>query len=471
MAVTKLYKILLNNFPLAPTQDQDNALKQLSEFIFNNDDILLIKGYAGTGKTTLINTLVKSLKSYEKKAVLLAPTGRAAKVITSYTKKEASTIHRYIYKPRTTNGSIKFVLNPNKSKNTIYIVDEASMISNINDRSEQFEGTLLDDLIQFVQQGKNCKLIFIGDIAQLPPVRSNTSPALDETTLIMNYAKRVNINELKEVMRQDEDSGILQNATRLRLLQNDLILNSFQFILNGYTDIKRLRESYEILDTLTNTYHTYGNEESIVIVRSNKRANQYNQQIRLKIFRREEELCVGDLLMVVRNNYFWPLNRDFEQAGFIANGDTIKILEISSYKELYGFRFASAKVQMIDYPDEDPFTTIIMLDTLTLETPSLDYERSTKLYEEVLKDYSEEKSNYRKYLRVKKNQYFNALQVKYSYAVTCHKAQGGQWKNVFLEQAYLPRGIDLDYLRWLYTAITRAKEKLYLIGFGNDYFK
>ncbi|RSK38540.1 ATP-dependent DNA helicase [Mangrovimonas spongiae] len=473
MTASEFYTLIKQQFPFKPTQTQDVALLQLSEFIFSSDpkSLYLLKGYAGTGKTTIIGTIVTNLWKAKKSAVLMAPTGRAAKVISNYSKKEAFTIHKKIYFPRKDKGGgVKFVLQPNKHKDTIFIVDEASMIPDTPGESKLFEnGSLLDDLMQYVYSGHRCKLLLIGDVAQLPPVKLDLSPALNEHTLGLNYNKDVKKIELNEVVRQEQDSGILQNATNLREELQDDFFESFKFHLNGFKDIVRLVDGHEIMGAIDASYSENGHEETAIIVRSNKRANLYNQQIRSRILFRENELSTGDFLMVVKNNYFWI--KPTTEAGFIANGDIIEILEIFHIKELYGFRFAEVKVKMVDYPRMRPFETVLLLDTIEAQTPSLPYEDSNRLYQEVMKDYENESSNYRKFLKVKNNKYFNALQVKFSYAMTCHKSQGGQWNTIFVEQPYLPDGITKDYLRWLYTAVTRAKEKLYLIGFKDEFFE
>lgn len=403
-----------------------------------------------------------------KKAVLLAPTGRAAKVISGYSKRQALTIHKKIYFPKKQkNGSVDFVMQPNKHTNTIFIIDEASMIPDKPSNAKLFEnGSLLDDLISYVYSGKNCKIIFIGDTAQLPPVKLNVSPALEVTTLELDYHKDVTELELDEVMRQHENSGILANATDLRMLI-DNHGTDFQFDLE-YPDIIRLIDGYDIQDAITTAYDNEGVEDTAFIVRSNKRANQYNEQIRTRIRGQENEISTGDFVMVVKNNYYWL--KDSSEAGFIANGDICEVMRINSIKELYGFRFAEVEVRMIDYPNQKPFETVLLLDTLTSESPSLTYEESNQLYQAVREDFAHEKSKYKQLLAVKNNKYFNALQVKFSYAMTCHKSQGGQWKTVFIEQPYLPDGVSTEYLRWLYTAVTRAQEKLYLIGFKDEYF-
>ena len=473
MNSSEFYTLIKNDFPFEPTLKQNIVLQQLAEYVFDTspNSLYVLKGFAGTGKTTIIGTIVTNLWKAKKSAVLMAPTGRAAKVIANYSGKEAFTIHKKIYTARYSNsGKVSFVLAPNKHKKTIFIVDEASMISDIPSQSSLFgSGSLLDDLMQYVYSGHQCKLLLIGDTAQLPPVKLDLSPALNENTLELSYNKEVTRMELDEVVRQEQDSGILFNATLLREAIAGSYFDAFQFNLKGFKDIVRLVDGYEIMDAINDAYSTLGNEETAIIVRSNKRANMYNQQIRSRILFNEHELTAGDYLMIVKNNYFWL--KPTSEAGFIANGDIIEVLEVFSIKELYGFRFAEVKVRMVDYPKMRPFETVLMLDTINLETPSLPYEEANKLYQEVLKDYEGETSSYKKFLKVKNNKFLNALQVKFSYAITCHKSQGGQWNTVFVEQPYLPEGINRDYLRWLYTAVTRAKEKLYLIGFKDDFFE
>ncbi|XCF04886.1 ATP-binding domain-containing protein [Tamlana crocina] len=473
MTAPEFYSLLKQQFPFQPTLKQNVVLQQLAEFIFTKrpNALYVLKGYAGTGKTTIVGSIVSNLWKAKKSAVLMAPTGRAAKVISNYSGKEAFTIHKKIYFPRKERGGgVKFVLQPNKHKNTIFIVDEASMIPDTPGESKLFEnGSLLDDLMQYVYSGHQCKLLLIGDTAQLPPVKLDLSPALNEDNLGLNYNKEVAKMELDEVVRQEQDSGILANATVLRELLLNEIFDSFKFDLAPYKDIVRLVDGYEIMDAINEAYSENGMEETAIVVRSNKRANLYNQQIRSRILFNENELTPGDYLMVVKNNYFWI--KPTTEAGFIANGDIIEVLEIFKIQELYGFRFAEVKVRMVDYPRMQPFETVLLLNTIDAETPSLSYEDSNKLYEEVMKDFESETSKYKKFLKVKASKHFNALQVKFSYAITCHKSQGGQWQTVFVEQPYLPNGIDKEYLRWLYTAVTRAKEKLYLIGFKDEFFE
>ncbi len=466
------YTELLSKFPHDPTLKQQVALEKLAKFVLSKekDEVFLLKGFAGTGKTTLIGTVVNSLWKSRMQSVLMAPTGRAAKVMSNYSKTQAFTIHRKIYFPKKQGGGgVQFVLAPNKHRNTLFIVDEASMIPDRAADSKLFDnGSLLDDLMMFVYSGHNCKLLLIGDTAQLPPVHLSLSPALDSDTLSLNYNKEVIRLELDEVVRQAEDSGILVNATLLREQLQGNFFDSFKFDVLPFKDIVRLIDGNEIQEAIDESYSQNGKEETAFIVRSNKRANLYNLNIRERILFLENELAAGDFMMVVKNNYFWL--KPNSEAGFIANGDIIEVLEIFNIKELYGFRFAEVKVKMVDYPNMEPFETVLLLDTIKAESPSLSYEDGNRLYQEVMKDYAHESSKYKKFLGVKNNKYFNGLQVKFSYAITCHKSQGGQWETVFVEQPYLPNGIDKDYLRWLYTAVTRAKSKLYLIGFKNDFF-
>ncbi len=473
MDAVAFYKKIKAEFPYTPTLKQDLVLQKIASFITNTaiNEVFLLKGYAGTGKTTIIGTVVKHLWETKKKAVLLAPTGRAAKVISNYSNTEAFTIHKKIYFPKAQKGGgVSFTLQPNKHRNTLFIVDEASMISDATSDSKLFEnGSLLDDLMQYVYSGHQCKLILIGDTAQLPPVKLDVSPALNEDTLRNFYNKEVISIELDEVVRQQEDSGILLNATALREAIESGFYEGFKFDIRGFKDIIKPQDGQELMDAINDSYSSLGKEETVIVLRSNKRANLYNEHIRSRILFQESELEPGDFLMVVKNNYFWV--PPTSEAGFIANGDIIEVLEIHGFKDLYGFRFAEVSVRMVDYPKMKPFETVLLLDTIKAETPSLSYEESNRLYQEVMKDYEDITSKYKKFMSVKANKYFNSLQVKFSYAITCHKSQGGQWNTVFVEQPYLPNGMDKDYLRWLYTAITRAKEKLYLVGFKEEFFE
>ena len=460
-------------FPYAPTADQIKAICKFSAFVEQSplSSIFLVKGYAGTGKTTLIVSWIKPLQKLGYKVVLMAPTGRAAKVMSTYAKTKANTIHKRIYFAQQNNkGGIQFTLQKNKFRKCVFIVDEASMIGNEQSSAKFFQnGSLLQDLISYVQQGDQCKLIFAGDTAQLPPVKQELSPALNKNYLSLHFSTQVSEVELSEVLRQNTLSGILHNATNLRYLMHENIDNYFQFLIRNKSDVTHLQDGYDIQGALEDGYRDVGRTETTIIVRSNKRANQYNRQIRTQIMNLENELAVGDLLLVVKNNYFWLTPES--QAGFIANGDVIEILRLLSFQNLYGFRFAKVHAQLVDYPDQDAFDTVLILDALDSEGNALTYEQSNELYQKVREDYSH-LPKYKQYPKVKKNPFFNALQVKFAYALTCHKAQGGQWKRVFIEKPYLPDGPSIDYYRWLYTAITRASEHLFLIGFKEqDFFK
>ena len=464
---------LLKNFPFEPTPSQDLWFRSISEFIILNQpkSVFLLKGYAGTGKTTLIGSLVKQLKHAGYKAVLLAPTGRASKVMSFYSDYPSCTIHKQIYYPKTEkSGNIVFQLKPNKYNKTIFIVDEASMIGDQPKNGNLFENlSLLNDLIQYVTAGNICKLIFVGDPAQLPPINLSVSPALDSKRLEDYYFNKVFEVELDDVTRQKNDSGILYNANQLRLQIQSEINDQYQFDIQNLKDIKSTTDGFfDVFEALETSFDQSGIDQTAFIVRSNKRANLINKHIRKRILRLDDELCIGDQLMIVKNNYYWlDVN---SKAGFIANGDIIEVLSIISRKNIYDFSFAEVEVKLVDYPNEPPFETVLLLDTLNTETPSLSYEDGNRLYQNITEDYKYEKSKYKKFIKVKKNPFLNALQVKYSYALTCHKSQGGQWENIFVEKPFMPDGINRDYLRWLYTAITRATKNLFLIGFQKEDF-
>ncbi|MFO7830098.1 MAG: AAA family ATPase [Bacteroidales bacterium] len=455
---------------VTPTTGQVDLIEKLAGFILSDqsDDIFLIKGYAGTGKTTIISTLVKAFLSLKIKSVLLAPTGRAAKVLASYAHKSAYTIHKKIYRQKSSkDGFGVFVLDTNLHSQTFFIVDEASMISNTsNDISIFGSGRLLDDLIQYVYQKKNCKLILIGDTAQLPPVGIDISPALEKKQL-ESYNLKVTEHQLTEVVRQVEDSGVLLNATKIRNLMIQGKYHFPKFEIDHINDIQRVSGD-ELIDAITNSYEKNGIEDTIIITRSNKRANQYNQGIRNQILWYEEEIAVGDLLMVVKNNYFWM--EDNEKIDFIANGDIGEIMRIKKYEERYGFRFADIVLRLIDYDDLEIDCKII-LDTLNINSAALTSEDNKQLFYQILEDYQHLKTKKQQYKAVKEDEFFNALQVKFSYAITCHKAQGGQWKSVFIDHGYLKEEmLDKEYFRWLYTAFTRPVEKLYLVNFNQNFF-
>ena len=478
--------ILLKHFPFETTHGQRELLTKLSEFIAvkNSKQVFVIKGYAGTGKTTIVRSLVQSLPFINAKTVLLAPTGRAAKVLSNYTKQQAYTIHKKIYfrKP-TVDGGMAFQRQQNLHGHTVFIIDEASMIANsggLSDGGMFGGGSLLDDLLQYVFSGIKCKLIFIGDTAQLPPIGIDVSPALDIAYLKASFSFSLDSFELTEVVRQTENSGILTNATAIRN-QIPPVISDFEkgdlkdeksnkphFILNNFKDVIRI-DGADLEDALNSAYSEYGAEESMVICRSNKRANIFNQQIRARIRWQEDELSSGDYMMVVKNNYFWL--PDESKAGFIANGDIIQLMRVGNIQEMHGFRFADVRMRMIDYPDEPELETRLLLDTIMSESPALSQADNKKLYDSVLLDYADIAERRMRIKKIKEDRFFNALQVKFAYAVTCHKAQGGQWPCVFVEQGYLTdEMINTEYLRWLYTAVSRATKKLYLVNFNKDFF-
>ena len=467
MSEIKLIEKLKLNFSHKPNSEQNKILLKLVEYIttLGNRSIFLLKGYAGTGKTTLISALVKSLPSIGKRSVLLAPTGRAAKILAKYSKKKSSTLHKKIYWIRTTkNGNTFITLKENLHTNTIFIVDEASMIpedakDGINKRS------LLEDLIKYVYEGIDCKLILIGDTAQLPPVNLDISPALDENNLDKKYQKQIIHQELKKVVRQEKNSMVLENATHLRELIEGNIKKLPKIKLNQ--EVVRISSGDELQEYIEKSYGNSGVENTTIICRSNKRANQYNDRIRSEILWQEDIISAGDVLMVVRNNYFWLDEKS--EAGFLANGDIIEVTRIKEIIERYGFKFAKASIRLMDYENENEIDTILLLDTINSESPSLKYDEYKKLYTEVGLDYRGQKDINKK---IKENEFFNAIQIKFGYSITCHKAQGGQWKNVFIDIGYFKKEmLDKNYLRWLYTAFTRSTENLYLIGFNNEFFE
>ena len=470
MNSTKLIQHLNNKFSFEPTSQQTEVIKQLSEFVenFSSNSLFLLKGYAGTGKTTLVSSLINSLWSVGKKVVLLAPTGRAAKVLSVYSKKSAFTIHKKIYWMRTNSQGNNYVtLQENKHTNTIFVVDEASMIPDASDKG--FGGrVLLDDLIEYVYSGVMCKLILIGDTAQLPPVHLDVSPALDENLLGIKYRKDVYSAELTQVVRQQSTSMVLENATHLR---DKISANDFDTPhVKCNSEVVRLDVGMDIQEALEDAYSNSGVEGTVVICRSNKRANLYNQQIRARIRGMEDDISPGDFLMVVRNNYFWL--PEGSKAGFIANGDMVEVMRIYEINELYNCRFARISVRLVDYPDEENLECIVLIDTLTSESPAMTYEEYKKLNDEVAKDYVDIPQRAQRNKEIKQNPYLNALQVKFAYAITCHKSQGGQWENVFVEQGYFTSDmLSKDYFRWLYTALTRTTKKLHLINFKKEFFE
>jgi len=466
----KLRGKIKENFDFKATPQQNEVISDVSDFVctLGNNSIFLLKGYAGTGKTSLISALVKSLSFIHKKSSLLAPTGRAAKILSSYSKKTAHTIHKKIYWIKTNNKGNTFVtLQENLNSNCIFIVDEASMIPSHTDKSFG-NRNLLSDLIKYVYSGTDCKLILIGDTAQLPPVHLDISPALDEYILEHEFNKQIIVRNLTKVVRQKSSSLILENATKIRKMISDGINEYPQIRCNK--EVIRLNMGDELQEIIESSYNNYGIEDTIIICKSNKRAYLYNQQIRHKILWKEERISNGDYLMVVRNNYTW-LNND-SKAGFIANGDIIIIKHIKKYEELYGFNFAHVTIKLVDYPQESELDVIIMLDTLESEQASLEFEKYKKLYNQVSQDYNSIKNTYKRNKAIKEDKYLNSLQIKYAYAITCHKSQGGQWKSVFVEQSYfVDEMLNKEYLRWFYTSFTRSTDKLYLINFSEKFYE
>jgi len=473
MIKNHLKEILTENLPFSPTSCQCNLIEALSTYITSDepDEIMLIKGYAGTGKTTMIYSLTQSLLSLKIRSILLAPTGRAAKVMAAYSGMTAFTIHKKIYRQKTSSdGMGKFVLNKNLYKNTYFIIDEASMISNeLSENSVFGSGRLLDDLLEYVYSGENCRLVLVGDTAQLPPVGLNVSPALEPFTL-EEYGFGVKEVELTEVVRQAKGSGILSNATKLRNRVSSSIEHSgfFPIDVNNFKAVEKISGA-ELIESISTCFDKYGSFETTIVTRSNKRANLYNKGIRNSILYRENEIEKGDLVMVVKNNYFWP-DEDME-LDFIANGDIAEILTIYGYEELYGFRFANVTLNFVDYKNVE-LDCKIFLETLSIETASFSYEQNRRLFEAVSEDYLEIRNKRERWKKIKENPYYNALQVKFAYALTCHKAQGGQWKAVFVDHGYLNEDmLDKEYYRWLYTAFTRPTEKLFLVNFNKGFFE
>jgi len=473
MIKNHIKKLLIDKLSFNPTKSQSRLIDLLSGFLFSYDsrEVVLIKGYAGTGKTTMINVLTQVLSVLKIRSVLMAPTGRAAKVMSGYSGKPAFTIHKSIYRQKSSSdGMGKFVLDKNFNKNTCFIVDEASMIpDSIGENSVFGSGRLLDDLLEYVYSGKNCRLVLVGDTAQLPPVGLDVSPALNAHVLEA-YALDVREIELTDVVRQTEGSGILSNATAMRRLiaENSSARGFFPVEINDSCDIERISGG-DLIETITTCYDRYGLFETTVVTRSNKRANLFNKGIRGAILYKENEIECGDLLMIVKNNYFWP--DDAAGIEFIANGDIAEIISIRGYEEMYGFRFADVSLKFIDYNNVE-LDCKIFLETLSLETASFSYEKNRELFEAVSEDYLDIPNKRERWKKIKENPYFNALQVKYAYALTCHKAQGGQWKAVFVDHGYLTEEmLDTEYYRWLYTAFTRPVEKLFLVNFHKGFFE
>lgn len=457
------------NFFYKPTGEQEITIESFVNFLFSpkTDAIFLLKGYAGTGKTTLISALVKTLDQLKQKCVLLAPTGRAAKVFSHYAGHPAYTIHRKIYRQRTFSNELdNFVMNANLHQHTLVIVDEASMIANEGLSGGMFgTGRLLDDLIHYVYAGQGCRLMLIGDTAQLPPVGEEESPALS-ASMLEGYGLEVTEHCLTQVVRQEQDSGILYNATSLRqYIAEEEYFSLPRIKADGFPDI-RIISGGELIDTINECYDKAGMDETMIICRSNKRANLYNKGIRNTILYREDELNTGDLLMVAKNNYYW--GADCKEMDFIANGDIAVVRRVRRTHEMYGFRFADVTLCFPDYNDLE-LDVKILLDTLHSDAPALTREESNRLFQAVQEDYGDITVKRERMKKIKEDTWYNALQVKYAYAVTCHKAQGGQWQRVFVDQGYMTEEmLTPDYYRWLYTAFTRATEVLYLVNWPEE---
>ena len=455
-------------FPFQPTNDQHFALEKITEFLFSHerDLIFLLKGYAGTGKSSLIGSLVKTMTLFKQKTALLAPTGRAAKVFSGYAAYPAFTIHKKIYRQSKQGSESSFSLNNNLHTHTLFIVDEASMISNDSGDFSIFgSGRLLDDLIHYVYSGEGCRLLLLGDTAQLPPVKQENSPALDDAVL-RSYCLQVMEVTLTEIVRQTEESGILSNATMLRnALINKTTGDIPKLQTDTFSDIKRITGA-ELIDELSDAYRRDGIEETIIISRSNKRVNAYNNGIRNSVLDREEEINGGDILMITKNNYFWV--SEFENVDFLANGEFVEVRRVRGEQEMYGFRFCTALLYHADYDIE--FEAKILLDVLHSESPGLSYTENERFFATVMEDYADIPQKRERYKAMKTNPYFNALQVKYGYAVTCHKAQGGEWANVFLDLGYVDKSYMGDnFYRWLYTSITRCSKRLYFVNLAKEF--
>lgn len=464
--------LILHNFGFTPTNQQAEVVKSLAEFILapTEDEVFLLRGYAGTGKTSLIGALVKTMREVKSSTngeddgmVLMAPTGRSAKVFSLYADHAAYTIHKRIYRQKSIDKDSIFDLNFNMKSNLLFIVDEASMISNDNMLSG-VNGGLLDDLVHFVYNGKGCRLLIMGDTAQLPPVGEGESPALQKD-MLEGYGLSVRYHSLTQVVRQADASGILWNATHLRqLIDMEDIFDLPKIKFAGFHDVKNISGS-ELIEELGNCYNRYGQDETIVICRSNKRAHVYNNGIRSQILWREDELTGGDMLMIAKNNYFWTEGLD---ADFIANGDIAVVERVRNEREFYGFRFADCQLRLPDYDDLEIEATVL-LDTLHAEAPALTREQQDILYNKVLEDYQDIPLKKDRLKALKQDPYFNALQIKYAYAITCHKAQGGQWGHVFVDQGYMTEDmLGPEYFRWLYTAITRATDTVYFVNWREE---
>lgn len=473
-----LYSCFISRLGYQPTECQDRLMRKIADFVTSDDsDIMVVNGYAGTGKTTAISSVIAALKEYETKCVLLAPTGRAAKVLSSYAGQPAFTIHKHIYRQKSVGGDGfgQFTLSPNKDKHTLFVVDEVSLIG-IDAGQQQStaafgSGNLLDDLISFVRSGVECKVILIGDSAQLPPVGLDASPALMKDYMAMHGG--VEYAELSTVVRQQNESGILYNATLVRQMQAELEygagvmeLCDLGLEVEPFDDVERISGG-DLIEKISDAYARYGEDETVILCRSNKRAIKYNLGIRSTVQFKEEKLVRDDKLMIVKNCY--QFLEGVEGLDYIANGDIVKLQKISKFEERYGLHFAQARISFPDYDDQE-ITAKVILDTLESESASLTYEQSNALYQGVNEDYAHLTTKKKRYEAVREDKYYNALQLKYANAITCHKSQGGQWKCVFVDNAFWQDELTLDDLKWLYTAMTRATEKVYLVNFKDEMF-
>lgn len=474
--MNRVESLIFSFFPHEPTDGQRRACAEIVDFLFDADprSAFLLRGYAGTGKTSLVSALIKAAPRLRIKTMLLAPTGRAAKVLSGYSGHQAYTIHKKIYMSVTdATGTVRSVRAQNKHSYTLFIVDEASMISaKAEEGSYAGRQSLLEDLIDYVADGSHCRLMLIGDGAQLPPVGSAESPALSANYLTSLADLKIHEAELTEVVRQENQSGILANATivrdRIMHMEPGDEVEMPLFALEGIDDVIRLSGA-DLEETLNREYSSGGTEDVVFVCRSNKRANLFNQSIRNRVLYRDDEVGTGDYLMVVKNNYHW-LDDDSEM-GFIANGDIVEVLSARHFEELYGFHFVDVTLRFVDYADAQTLDCKLLLETLHSESPSLTRDESQRLFTEVLADYANLPTKAEQLNAVRSNPYYNALQVKFAYSLTCHKTQGGQWPVVFIDQGYLTDDmIDREFLRWLYTAITRATERVYLLNFDERFF-
>ena len=469
MLNTHIATQIYTNFGFVPTFGQKKIVEKFSEFLLDSDfsRIFIINGYAGTGKTSLVAAFVAALKDLNIKTILLAPTGRAAKVLAGYASQNAQTVHKRIYRQNsTTSYESRFSLAPNKEHDACFIVDEASMLSNFSREGSIFgTGNLIDDLVAYVRSGKRCRLILVGDSAQLPPIGDERSPALDPD--YMGRYGDVEYCTLDEVVRQQMDSGILFNATLTRCMLEKGIYEPPRFDML-FADFEAISGA-EFMEKIEECYSRYGKDETIVITRSNKRANRFNAGIRRQVLFAEEEIESGDMLMVVKNNYHFTEREEDSKLDFIANGDIVRLRRLRRFEELYGFHFAEAILQLVDY-DNYELECKVLLDTVSSESPSLTREESSRLFYAVEEDYQDIRSKAKRYKEIMASPYYNAVQIKFAYAVTCHKAQGGQWSAVFIDRMLFgDEPMTRDLMRWLYTALTRATEKIYLVNFDEKF--